>query len=238
MKRFLLGIAMLFSVVSCLESTGTKISETLYITFDESFRDDFFGADSVYTETPFMCYGMLVFGNKVDKVDESTVEFKGGFALSCLSGDVKESEEPTSINPFRAYAPIGRRNMYTVYFQSDDMPEKDVFFNASSFGTCVMGACSVNNTVEVVDFVKKNFVPGDRITLTATGFLAGEKTGSAEIYLADYSLQKDSVVTNWTSFNLNKLGSIDAIDFEITSSKEVPTSFCLDNMIATVTLSY
>lgn len=247
MKRFISGIAVLLSVVSCLEGAENKISETLNLTFEGAFSDDFFGADSVYAETPFMCYSLLVFSNKVDKTDEGDPEFKGGFALSCLSGDVPEpvdeksgeiAEEPASINPFRAYAPLGSENTYTVYFQSDDMPEHGMFFNASNLGTCVMSSCYVNNTVEVVDYVRKNFATGDRIILKATGSLGGEKTGSAEMYLADYSWQKDSVVTRWTFFDLSKLGSIDAVDFEITSSKEIPTRFCMDKIVATVSLSY
>ena len=64
------------------------------------------------------------------------------------------------------------------------------------------------------------------------------QTGSAEIYLADYSDQKDSVVTKWTMFDLAKLGSVDAVDFEIISSKDAPKVFCLDVMVASVTLTY
>ena len=39
-------------------------------------------------------------------------------------------------------------------------------------------------------------------------------------------------------FDLSKLGSVDAVDFEIISSKDAPEVFCMDVMIAGVTLSY
>ena len=74
--------------------------------------------------------------------------------------------------------------------------------------------------------------------LTATGYLDGKETGKAEIYLADFRDSKDSVVTSWTPFALNKLGNIEYIDFELTSSKtEVPQYFCLDNFYANITLT-
>ena len=260
MKRFIFAVAVMFAMVSCFEDSGTRISDTLYTTFDYGFVSDSFAKDSVYVEGPFAWSNLLVFLNKVEKEGEEFKEFKGGFTLSCLSGDVpvpekedKESkagedesgkgtdsgvEEPAVINPFRAYAPKGTRNNYAVFFQTDDMSEHDVIFNATKVGTCTMKACYVNNTVEVVEYVKKNFETGNRITLKAVGSLGGVQTGSAEINLADYSDQKDSVVTNWTTFDLSKLGSVDAVDFEIVSSKDAPEVFCMDLMVAGITLSY
>lgn len=260
MKRFIFAIAVVFSAVSCFEDGSTVINDTLFTTFDYSYVSDSYAKDSVYVEGPFGWSNLLIFSNKVVKENEKFKEFKGGFALSCLSGDVpvpekddaeaksgegvdvtddgSGAEEPAVINPFRVYAPMGTKNNYAVFFQTDDMPEHDVVFGASSVGTCTMTACYVNNTVEVVDFVKRNFVVGDRITLRAKGSLGGNPTGTAEINLADYSAREDSVVTAWTLFDLKKLGSVDAVDFEIISSKDAPKVFCLDVMVASVTLTY
>lgn len=264
MKRFILAIAVVFSAVSCFEDGGTVISDTLFTTFDYSYVSDSFAKDSVYVEGPFGWSNVLVFYNKVDKENDKFKEFKGGFALSCLQGDVPvpkkedadsktengdavtdtdegtdlDTEGAAPVNPFRVYAPEGTMNNYAVFFQTDDMPEHDFVFNATDYGTCTVSACYVNNTVEVVEYVKNNFESGNRITLRAVGSLGGVQTGSAEIYLADYSDQKDSVVTNWTMFDLAKLGSVDAVDFEIISSKDAPKVFCLDVMVASVTLTY
>lgn len=259
MKRFIFAFAAVLSIVSCLEDGGTRISDRLYTTFEYSYVSDSFTKDSIYVEGPFVWSNLLTFMNKVDK---DGGEFKGGFALSCLQGDVPVPEkeeagakagaedegagegtdtdvvEPAAINPFRAYAPKGARNTYAVFFQTDDMPGHDVLFNATKTGTCIMQACYVNNTVEVVEYVKNTFEPGNRITLKAVGSLAGVQTGTAEINLADYSDKKDSVVTNWTMFDLSKLGSVDAVDFEIISSKDVPEVFCMDVMVADITLNY
>ena len=261
MKRFIFVFAVMLLSVSCFEDSGTTMSNTLYATFDYSYVSDSFDKDSIYVDGPFAWSGLIVFNNKVEREGETFKAFKGGFALSCLKGDVvlpekddeeesaseaadegtdggSEEQQPYVINPYRVYAPMGTANNYAVFFQTDDMPEHDFLFKASDVGTCVMKGCYVNNTVEVVDYVRKNFVPGDRITLKATGYLDGKMTGSDEINLADYSAQKDSVMTNWSVFNLTKLGSVDAVDFEITSNKEVPKSFCMDVMTVNVTLSY
>ena len=61
----------------------------------------------------------------------------------------------------------------------------------------------------------------------------------ATLKLAEYSADKDSIVTSWTTFTLDKLGSVDKVDFELQSSKEgIPSSFCMDNFTAQVHLKY
>ena len=60
-------------------------------------------------------------------------------------------------------------------------------------------------------------------------------TGEAQINLA----LPDTAIYNWTKFNLEKLGDVDAIDFELYSSRSnIPTSFCLDELNASVTITY
>lgn len=97
----------------------------------------------------------------------------------------------------------------------------------------------VNNTAEVVEAVKQNFVDGDRLVLKATGYLNGTKTGEAEIELAEYTEQKDSIIVNWTPFDLDKLGKVQYVEFEMISTKDnIPTAFCMDDMVARISLEY
>ena len=75
--------------------------------------------------------------------------------------------------------------------------------------------------------VAQAFEPGDKLTLKATGYLDGRKTGEASITLAEYSTVKDSIMSRWTAFDLTKLQLFDVIDFEVISTKkEVPAYFC------------
>lgn len=245
MKRIGLILMTLACVVSCLDDPGFVQSNTIYADFEYGYVNEDFKKDSLYYEQPFASNNALVFMNKTDK---ATGTFLGGFALSNFSGNIVEkkaddeesqADEPKETNPFRVYAPQGTKNSYAVFHQSSQMPEHDVAFNIQEIGTCRMRMCFVNNTAQVVEYVKENFEVGDRITLKAVGYLDGKQVATKDIFLADYSAQKDSVVTRWTQMDLSSFGFIDYVDFEISSTKpDVPMYFCLDAMVADVTVSY
>jgi hypothetical protein len=133
-------------------------------------------------------------------------------------------------------------NIYTVFYQNPDsalMPEHNVEFPFVKNGSCTMLGCFITNTVQVADAIKEKFTIGDKMTVKATGYLDGQKTGEAEFTLAEYTDQKDSIVSSWTLFDLKKLGTIQYIDFEVSSTNpEVPAYFCMDSMGANVELEY
>jgi hypothetical protein len=115
-----------------------------------------------------------------------------------------------------------------------DMPERDITFLSKQYGTCTVKHCWINNTEEVYE-AAKSFETGDKLVLTATGYLNGVMTGEAQINLA----LPDTTIYNWTKFNLEKLGDVDAIDFELyTSRTDIPTSFCLDELNVSVNITY
>ena len=129
---------------------------------------------------------------------------------------------------------------YAVYYENPDpemMPEHDVEFTATEIAVCKMGYCYVNNTRYVAYKVSQCFENGDRLTLQATGYLNGAETAKVSMSLADFSAQKDSIVSTWTPFDLSKLGTVDKVDFEVLSTKkEVPAYFCMDNFVASITI--
>ena len=93
--------------------------------------------------------------------------------------------------------------------------------------------------VEVTDSIKANFQLGDKMTLKAVGYLDDVETGSAEFTLAEYTAQKDSIVSTWTQFDLSKLGSVDKVELEVMSTREnVPTNVCIDDVVSNVSVSY
>lgn len=246
MKRLLLIISIVFAVSSCFgDGPMTTRSYTLLADFEYAgdYSDStFFGADSVFFDAErgigFYCADMN-FYHKVDTVGKA---FKGGFLLSYL--DIPKSEVTEGLeNRYRVNNLKGSiRNTFAVFHQNDDaslMPKNDAEFIYTKYGTCVMTGCYVNNTVMVADSVKANFQPGDRLIVKATGWLNGQKTGDAEVTLADFSVQKDSIVSTWTPFDLSKLGSVQYVDFEVISTRpEIPLYFCIDNLMASVNLEY
>lgn len=240
MKRFIIILSVAAMAVSCFNlDSEIKQSYTLFADFEFTWVDypSFFGADSLMFDTE------LDFGIGFDqlglyhKLNADKTDVIGGFIASHLS-PVKADEGGN--NADRLYDLLSKEaNTYMVYRNTTDMPEHDIQFMLRKYGTCTMIGCYVTNTVEAADSVLANFEMGDRLTLKATGYLDGSKTGEAEIALADFSAQKDSIVSTWTAFNLSKLGSVEYVEFTVTSTKpDVPLNFCLDDMIASIELSY
>lgn len=244
MKRFLFIISILFVAASCRFDDGSGMSQSYTNTAHFQYTDAKFYPDSTFfsTQTP-EGFGFDVL-NFYHQLDPGKVWVDGGFILSCLEMPLSGNTADLR-NTYRCYLTNLKKpfsNIYTVFVQNEDdafMPKHDIHFPFTSNGSCMPQGCFITNTVEVAEYIKANFEDGDRMTLKATGYLDGKKTGEAEIRLADFSAQKDSVVSIWTPFELDKLGSIEHIDFEIISTKPgAPAYFCMDEFTYKVDLVY
>ena len=217
-------------------SESYKISTTFeYSSIDYS---DVFGADSLYFDGSGkigVAWSDLVFKHKI--ADDGT--FQGGFILSYLeSAGMNGPLEGQAVSDYRSAGPkLARKNTYAVYqmnMEPSAMPDRDIEFLIKEYGTCEVSHCWVNNT-ETVYNASKTFQAGDKLVLTATGYRNGVVTGMAEINLA----LPDTTIYNWTKFDLSKLGTVDAIDFELYASRlDIPTCFCMDELYATINISY
>ena len=256
MKKTIIFITLITSLVSCLDGGSFSRTYPAEATFEYTGIDysKEFGSDSVYFEE-LHGYGFswdcLVFRHNVDTVAKT---FNGGMALSLLKGSTFDPSDSLSMaqDDAEAFANDAFRlnsnlmfsgsKTYAVYYENPDeskMPDCDMEFAATEIGTCTMGACYVNNTRYVAYKISQCFEDGDELTLSATGYLDGVKTGDVSMNLADFSVQKDSIVSTWTLFELDKLGIVDKVDFKLISTKkEVPAYFCMDNFVASVSISY
>ena len=248
MKRILFFIFAVLSLSSCLDpDSGTRQQYTLLATYQYTGLS--FTSDSTFVnakDTLGFSFDVLGFYHKLDP---SLTQLEGGFLLSCA--EIPQSGNTDGLkNTYRALTPSGASsgNIYTVYRQNPDqslMPEYDVRFIPERSDIvlknklCKISGFYLTNTVEVADYVKANFKTGDKLVLKATGYLNGNKTGEAEIALADFSEQKDSIVSVWTPFELATLGYVDKVDFQITSTDpNAPAYFCMDNMVAEIDIEY
>lgn len=238
------------SVVSCLPEAD--YSQTAVVSASFEYVNAPFDTDSLFYKSDRgagIGWGSLGF---MHKVDTTSWTFEGGVLLSCKEGTIYDPADTVAMakSDSLVYAQDLYRvnsvkdtlsnNSYLVYYQNPDsskMPEHDVLFLIEEHGACQAQYCLVNNTSYVAYKAAKTFAPGDRITLTATGYLKGAKTGEVSMHLADFSAQKDSIVSKWTVFDLTKLGVFDAVDFNVASTKEdVPAYFCMDHFTASVTV--
>lgn len=255
MKKVLNQLLVVFfaalSVVSCLPEAD--YSQTAVVAANFEYNDVPFNQDSLFYKSDGgagIGWGSLGFMHKVDTVDWV---FNGGALLSCKKGTLYDSADTLALAKsdslvfaqdlyrVNSVKDTVNNNSYLVYYINPDsskMPEHDVLFLIEEHGACQAQQCFVNNTSYVAYKVANTFAPGDRLTLTATGYLKGAKTGEVSMQLADFSAQKDSIVNTWTAFDLTKLGTFDAIDFDVISTREeVPAYFCMDYFTASVTIS-
>lgn len=243
MKRLFFILLSFILVSSCLDD-GSGMSQSYTNTADFQYTQIQFLPDSTFfnTTTPDG-FGFDVL-NFYHLLDPGKIWVDGGFILSCLEMPLSGNTQDLD-NTYRCYLKDLEKqfsNIYTVYNQNPDealMPEHGIHFPYTSNGSCILNGCFITNTVEVADYIKENFETGDRMTLKATGYLNGNKTGETEFLLADFSAEKDSIVSIWTPFELEKLGSVEYVDFEIVSTKEgAPAYFCMDNLTYSVEISY
>lgn len=243
MKKVILFVFAVVMAVSCSLDGGYQKYE-IRTTFEYNYQmgvdyEQTFGKDSVYHDTVGKAgayWQDLLFHQKISDAGQ----FLGGFALSYLApSGMGEKKADYVYNEYKVAGPKllpNQINTYAVFYQNPDaamMPQNSISFLSSQNATCVLNTCFVNNTEAVYYAAKKNFKNGDKLVLTATGYLGEVMTGEASITMASV----DSVIYNWTKFDLKKLGSVDRIDFELSSSNGsfgVPMTFCLDNFQADV----
>ncbi len=232
---FIFAVAVL--AASCMDK-GTSYSASYAL--DASFEyGNIFKSDSLFFDKQYG-YGVswqdLSFYHKLN--DEKT-EFRGGFILSRLKGSGESEQDRYRVNSGVGY--FGS-SCYMVYYASpseSDMPSHDIMFTTKQYGICSMVGCFVNNTKEFVNVFNESFAVGDSLAVKMTGYLGGEKTGESKFLLAKKSATKDSLVTGWKAFRLDKLAEVDAIEIEMLSNRnDIPKAFCLDDMVANISISY
>lgn len=246
MKKILILLFATVAVVSCMEKGSFSQKYMADITFE--FSDPVYGnsfKDSLYVGTEgegfvYMQYPVF-FSQK-----QASGTFQGGFLMSYLKGekDGALSKEAMDNDRYRVHAETGSlgSRTYAVFYDNpveSMMHAHDIEFGYKDVGKFTPYGCYVNNTTLVARKIKENFVDGDKLVLKAVGVRHDGSKVETSITLAEFTEAKDSVMYNWSVFDLSPLGEVDYVDFDIESTNQnVPGYFCMDGFLAGIDIEY
>ena len=236
--------AVVLSAVSCFSGLDgqSKYDGYLKLAFEpennyqwESFVNEFFnGGKDTVSFFPYFSTGAVSVCGKLD-ADEN---FLGGFAL-CRGIDTLATPDRKP-SRFAVFDEGGheKSHAYAVFHDTTStlMPEHGVLApvanDESSNAATVVFVQNVQAVVQAARYgtglADGPFVSGDHLTLTVSGIKNGTKTGEKSVKLVSGT----EALEEWTEVDLSGLGSVDALDFHLTSSRpDLPLYCCVDNLV-------
>jgi len=243
--------AMAFAAVSCFSSLDgqSKYEGNLRLAFEpeiayewESFVNQFFnGGKDTVAAYPYFTTGTISVCAKLTDDDV----FQGGFAL-CRGVDSLAAAGRTP-SRFAVFDKGGNYGSYCYAVFHDTtatlMPEHGVLApvpNAQSSNVpSVVYVQNVQATVQAArlgtGLAGGPFGAGDHLTLTVTGYKGTAKTGEKSVAL----ISGTEPLKEWTEVDLTGLGSVDALDFHLSSNRDdMPLYCCIDDLVIHVTEIY
>lgn len=264
MKKFLsfMALATIVAFSSCNDDDDVyevyreeikPVEETLECTFEglladaesEYLSDATNGVDennpwgSVFSSTFTDATGMFTFHNQCADWYGMAQNYSlsGGFTYT----NKTDNEGTMSIAAFPAKGKNG--TTYLSAFQNSTTPLEVTICNGTPYP--VKQAYFTNATYAYLsmkngDAYAKQFDATDWFKLTITGWIGNVKTGDVEFYLA----QKGNIVKDWQLVNLESLGFVNKLTFELTSSDtgeygmNTPAYFCMDGLSIVLKTTY
>lgn len=243
----ILGVASMLAA-GCLGGSSYSQNYTAECTFEYSASE--YGKDSVYFtyDIDDQGQGLLFHGKRDSDNVDSPSGFRGGFILSILKDTTYRAGHFRSLYSVADTTAAYKSSGFAVWCNQPsaaEVPEQSISFSNTDYGTCVPVSMMICNTNYTVNFVKFGadgcpaFSQGDWIKVTVTGIHDGEKSGSAESYLVNYTEKGLDVVTDWKAMDLSKLGDIDHMVINVSSNRaDAPAYCCIDYLTARISVSY
>lgn len=233
---FLCVLIFLGSILtSCTKNEDTKIQTVDFESLAVPQAGFWNGSDA----TGFFTASGLKFVNQYNSAWQSW----SGFSYS-QKNDVTT---PGYENEFSVVDPANQKNKFAVFYPSFG---GDIFMSLSETGAFEAKSVDLCNSTYAALTMKngnafcKKFggakgTDPDWFKVTINGFnSSGVKTGSIDVYLADFRFtdsSRDYILNKWTTVDLTALGTVYQITFAFSSSDtgtygiNTPTYVCLDN---------
>lgn len=240
--------AVAIAAISC-ENKPSTMSYTLAGQFGyvAEYPQEFPMVDSLY----FNKYVMMDdYSALCSSCDEANSGFNGGWKISLKKGSDKDSEELqmyTSAGPYAGLTDSKKgyaSKAYAVYSPSMT-PDADIVFNYKKYfskSTCYVTGFYINNTKYVEKLAEAGKIAdGDYLKVTATFYKDDIAVCTEEFPLVDYTGSEKKVVKDWTAWDMSNARQfdIDAIKFDVSSSSGIfPPVFCLDFLVASISVEY
>lgn len=157
-----------------------------------------------------------------------------GIAYSTMTATGFESYDPDQYNSCIGHGYDASQTFAVVYYSAWSGEPAIKAINGETFeakGCYITNAAYAYHSMLNGDDYAKKFDDTDWFKLTATGYLAGETTGTADFYLA----KDGKIVNSWEYFDLQTLATVDEIHFTLSSSDigewgmNTPAYFCMDD---------
>ena len=203
--------------------------------WDEFLNKLFDGGKDTIACAPSISLGPIYHFAKLDDADD----FLGGICLARgKDADASAGRKPSRFAVFDADGGNQKSRAYAVFHDTTAalMPEhviKIAIPNDES--SCTFTFMYLHNVQAAVQAARTGvglaggpFQAGDFLTFSVTGYKGTQTTGTVEFKLIDGT----QVVDEWKKLDTSSIGSIDALDFRLTSSRpDFPLYCCVDDML-------
>ncbi len=175
--------------------------------------------------------------------------FSGGWKISMKKGGEADSEELQNFTSAGKYAGYTNTTSgfadkaYAVFSQPSLSTGYDIVFNYKNIATkssCNVLGFYINNTKWVEKLAEEGKIAdGEYLKVTATFYKNDTAVCTEEFDLVDCTGSEPKIVKDWTAWNMKTASgyNVDAVKFSL-SSNSLPLSFCLDLLVANVSLEY
>lgn len=219
-------------IVTTFETFSLSQPDTFYVNYNNPNTDVGFDFSSVH----FQCVYDTSYGGI----------WSSGFAFSNMTDSVTSGY--TNQYAAKAGQGFGGSSNYAAYFAGYGGGNRIVLNGNSVIKKCqgfyITNSTYAYNSMRDGDAFAKKFGGAtgndpDWFKLTVKGYANGLlTTDSVDFYLADFrdaDNTKDSILKDWRWVNLSSLGSVDSLEFSLSSSDvgnfgmNTPAYFCMDN---------
>ena len=235
------AMALVLPACHLFSDVGSRYEDNIVIGYEpdyyaewDTFLAEFFngGVDTVSVCEHFSVGPVTHYAEM--ELDRS---LKGGFALCMGKDPVAAPDHKMSRLAVYGEGGYDDSRVYAVFHDtlSSYMPDHAIgLYVANEESGCFAYGVYVQNVQAVAQAVKYGtgladgpFTEEDYLTLTFSGSRKGTATGSKTVKLVDGT----SLLKGWTEVDLSSLGSVDAIDLHLESSRpDLPLYCCLDNL--------